>query len=215
MEKKDVLAAITALKKDTKQRKFVQSYDLIIKLKDLDLKKNEEQVDFYAMLAKPRGTKTKVCAFVGPELKDEAIRVCDKVILQTEFAQYDKKKAKQLAGQFDYFIAQANLMGAVATTFGKILGPRNKMPNPKAGCVVPPKGSLEPLYNKLQQLLRVSAKVQPQVQCRIGKESCPDDDVAENILAVHNQLLSHLPGGENNVQRIYLKLTMGKPLKVF
>lgn len=215
MEKKDVLTAIAALKKDNKQRKFVQSYDLIIKLKDLDLKKTEQQVDFYALLAKPRGVKTTVCAFVGPELKDEATRVCDKVVLQSEFNQYDKKKAKQLAGQFDYFIAQANLMGAVATTFGKILGPRNKMPNPKAGCVVPPKGSLEQLYNKLQQTLRVSAKVQPQVQCRVGKENCSDDDIAENILAVHNQLVSHLPNAENNIQRISLKLTMGKLLKVF
>ena len=58
-------------------------------------------------------------------------------------------KIKKLAGEYDFFVAQANIMPQVATVFGKVLGPRGKMPNPKAGCVVPPKSQLGPLKERL------------------------------------------------------------------
>ena len=149
-------------------------------------------------------------------MKEEATKICDKVILQQEFAGYaaDKKKTKKLAQEYDFFIAQANIMGQIAGTFGKIFGPRGKMPNPKAGCVVPPKATLKPLYDKLQKTVKVSAKTQPQVQCRIGNEEEPEQQLAENIEAVYNQLVQHLPGHETNVKTTYLKLTMSKPMKV-
>ncbi|MBI5073344.1 hypothetical protein HZA99_06005, partial [Candidatus Woesearchaeota archaeon] len=153
---------------------------------------------------------------IGPELKEEAEKVCDKVILQQEFAGYatDKKKAKKLAQEYDYFIAQANIMAQIAGAFGKIFGPRGKMPNPKAGCVVPPKGTLKPLYDKLQKTIKVSAKTQPQVQCRIANEEDNEADVVENVEFLLNQIVQHLPQHETNMKAAYLKLTMSKPVKI-
>ena len=214
MEKTTILKALGELKKQNKARKFKQTYDLIFSFKGLDLKKNDQHVDFYMQLPKPIGKKIKVCALVGPELKDDAENVCDKTLTPQDFAKYDKIKAKKLADDYDYFIAQANIMGAVATAFGKIFGPRGKMPNPKAGCVVPPKGSLGPLYAKLQQTKRIMVKTQLQLQTAVGKEDAADEDIAENVLSIHKQLVGHLPGRENNLKGMYLKLTMTKPVKV-
>jgi large subunit ribosomal protein L1 len=213
MDKAQIVKALGELKKANKERKFKQTYDLIFTLKGLDLKKPDQHVDFYAQMPKPI-RNNKICALVGPELKDDASKTCDFSVAQTDFEGYDKKKAKKLAESYDYFIAQANIMGLVAKNFGKIFGPRGKMPNPKAGCVVPPKGSLANLYKKLQQTQRIMAKTQPQIQCSVGKEGSADEDVAENVISLYNQLVNHLVGRENNIKNIYLKLTMGKPVKV-
>ncbi|MDP2749983.1 MAG: 50S ribosomal protein L1 [Nanoarchaeota archaeon] len=215
MEKEEIKKAIDELKQKSKKRNFSQTYDMIINLKDLDFKKPEQQVDFFLQLNHGLGRKVKVCAFVGPESKENAEAACDKVILEDDFLQYkDKKLVKKLANEFDFFIAQANLMAKVAATFGRVLGTRGKMPNPKAGCVFPPKGNLKPLYEKLQKTIKLSAKKDPIIHCKIGKEDMPDEEIIDNIILVYNQVIHHLPKEKNNMKSVYIKLTMSEPLKI-
>jgi len=215
MDKKSVLEAIEKLKKDSSQRKFKQSIDLIIALKDLDFKKPEQQVEFFLAMPNTTGKKTRVCALVGAELIDEAKKVFDLAIIQDDFAKYDKKQAKKIASQFEFFIAQANIMTKVAAAFGRYLGVRGKMPNPKAGCVVPPKGSnLSALYERLQKTLKISAKKVPLIQLRAGTEEMPAEKVADNIMFIYDQLIHHLPSEKHNIKAAYIKLTMSKPVKI-
>ncbi|ENO12050.1 ribosomal protein L1 [Thermoplasmatales archaeon SCGC AB-539-C06] len=105
-------------------------------------------------------------------------------------------------------------MPKVAASFGKILGPKGKMPNPKAGCVVPPNANLKVLYERLQKLIKLSAKVMPMMQCIVGKEDSKDEEVADNIFTIYDSLVHHLPGGKNNIKNVLLKLTMSKPIKL-
>jgi len=216
MDKKTVLEAVKKLREESKKRNFAQSVDIIVNLKDLDLKKNEEQVDFFATLHHPSGKKRKICALVGPELVDEAKKVCDKTVTADEFDIYakDKKMTKRLASEHDFFIAQANIMPKIAAAFGKVFGPKGKMPNPKAGCVVPPKAALKPLYDKLQNTLRVAAKTAPLIQCLVGKETLKDEEIADNIIDVYSQIEGKLPKGKNNIKSVYIKLTMGVPIRL-
>lgn len=215
MQKENVQKAFQQLKEQTKKRTFVQTFDLIINLQNLDVKKPEEHVDFFLQLPHGLGRKIKTCAFVGPELKDEAEKNCDKVILIEEVAQYDKKKAKKLAEEYDYFIAQANLMAKVASSLGKILGPRGKMPNPKAGCVVPPKVTLKPLCERLQKTVRLQTKDKLVVYASLGKEDQAENELLENTMAVYTQLVNVVPSHENNIREVLIKYTMSKPVKVY
>ncbi len=216
MDKNSFEEAVKGLKADSKKRNFTQRIDLIVNLKNLNLKKPEDQVDFYAQLPHNTGKKRKVCALVGPELSEEA-KVCDEMIQAHEFEKYqqDKKALKSLAERMDLFVAQANIMPKVAQVFGRVLGPRGKMPNPKAGCVVPPKGSLQPVYDRLQNMQRVFAKTQPLVQVPVGSEEMDDDKIAENAAYVYDQLLHHLTLEKNNIRSIYLKMTMSSPKKIY
>jgi large subunit ribosomal protein L1 len=215
MDKKQIKDALQKLRTEAKERKFTQTVELIVNLKDLNIKNPDEQVEFYANLPKAFGKK-KICAIVAGELFDEAKKVCDFVITQGELDKYkaDKKAAKKLADEYDYFVAQANIMAQIAGTFGRVFGPRGKMPNPKAGCVVPPKAALQPLYDRLQNTEKVAAKKFPVIQLTAGKLDMSDDDIADNVLYLYDQVEHHLPKEKHNVRSVILKLTMGKPLRL-
>jgi large subunit ribosomal protein L1 len=215
MDLQSVMQTLKAAREQSKERKFSQRVDFIVALKDLNLKNPDEQVEFFVALPYSPGKKRKVCALVGPEMVEKAKETFDKVITQPEFAEYkDKKAQKKLAAEFDYFIAQADIMPKVAAAFGRALGPRGKMPNPKAGCIVPPKAPVQPLYERLQKMVKVAAKKQLGVQMTVGIWTMEDKQIAENIMTLYDQIIHHLPGEQNNIKAAYLKFTMGTPLKL-
>ena len=215
MDEKLLKSAVSELKKE-KKRNFKQTVDLIIKLKNLNLKKPEHQVEFFLELPKAKGKKTKVCALVGAELSDQAKKVMDAVVTQSEFEKYikDKRLVKKLSEENDFFVAQANIMPKVAAAFGRVLGPKGKMPNPKAGCIVAPNANLQTLHDNLQKTVKISGKKSPLIQTIIGNEESSEQDIIENSKFVFNNLVHHLPIGINNIKSAYVKYTMTKPIKV-
>ncbi|MBR9691513.1 50S ribosomal protein L1 [Candidatus Woesearchaeota archaeon] len=215
MDKETVKKSIEELKKSNK-RNFKQTFDLIIVLKSLNLKKPEDQIEFYHQMHYSVGKQIKICALVGPELAGQAKELFDTTIHIDDFPKYakDKKLLKKAGAEHDFFVAQATIMPQVATTFGKILGPKGKMPNPKAGCVVPPNANLKPLVEKLKKTVRIAAKTIPMIQLAVGKEDSKEEEVIDNILTTYNDLVHRLPGGKNNIKRVLLKLTMSKPVKL-
>ncbi|MFH1591301.1 MAG: 50S ribosomal protein L1 [archaeon] len=217
MNQETIITAIKKAKESSKKRNFRQTIELIVNLKGLDMKKNQNLVDFFTVLHYSKGKKTQVCALVGPELQDSAKESCDLVIMQSDFEKVASNKAelKTIAATYDYFVAQANIMPKVATAFGKVLGPKGKMPNPKAGCVVPPKTNLKPLAEKLGKTVRINTKGgNAVIQVPIGNEEMDEKEVADNCKTVFDQIVHHLPGELNNIKSALVKLTMGVPIKV-
>lgn len=215
MDKNSVQKTITELREKSKKRNFSQAFDFVMTLKDINLKNTDEQVDFFVQIPFNLGKKMKVAALAGPELAEKAKKLCDLVVLQDEFNKYkDKKLAKKLATEYDFFISQAEIMPKVAAAFGRALGPRGKMPNPKLGSIVPGKAQLEPLMEKLQKTVRISAKKSPMIQVKVGTESMKDEEIIENIMTIHNQIVNHLPKEAGNVKQSMLKLTMSAPIKI-
>ena len=215
MDKNQVTQTLKKVKENSKKRNFTQSYDLIINLRDIDIKKAEQAVNFFTTLHYSKGKKAKICALVGPELLPQAKEICDLAISVDDFSKYqDKKEAKRLAMQYDFFIAQATIMPKVATAFGRVFGPKGKMPNPKVGCVVPPNANLKPLYEKLQKTARLQTKNDAIIQTMVGNEGMKDEEITDNIMTVYDALIHHLPSGKNNIKNALLKLTMGKAFAI-
>lgn len=217
MNKDEILSAIKLVKDNSKKRNFTQTFDLVINLKSFDIKK--DTIDQHIIFPFNTGKKVKICAFVGKELLTQAKVIFDKVIFDEEFPKWanDKKAIKKLISDYDYFLAQANLMGQVATIFGKVLGPKGKMPDPKANCVIPPKMSsndLKKLYSNLQKTMKITTKSEPSVKCIVGNENMDDKEICENILTVYNFVLHLLPLEKNNVASILIKLTMSPVIKI-
>ena len=214
MEHKELVESVKELRATAVKKKFVQSVDLIINLKELNLKKETDKVNSFIALPHNTGKRIKIAALVGEELSTKAKATCDAIILDEEFKSIDKKKIKKLARDMDYFIAQANIMPLVAGKFGKILGPRNKMPNPKAGGVIAPTAELKPVVERLQKTVKVETKNEPTIKIRVGIETSKDEELIENIQSAYASLLALLPQEKNNIKSVIIKTTMGKPIYV-
>jgi len=140
----------------------------------------------------------------------------DRVIVNDDFSVIadDKKALKKLAREYDYFVAQANLMAEVGIKFGKALAPLGKMPNPKAGCIVPPTAELAPLAEKLQNTIRLTTKDQLSIKAIAGAEEMSNEDIAENILTIFNAVTHALPDEKANFKSMFIKFTMSQPVEV-
>lgn len=215
MDKNKILEALKQLREKSEKKNFAQKVDLILNLKSINLKNPEENVDLFVNLHHPPGKKIKICALVGKELEDQA-KIFDKVINKIDFIKYhdNKKEMKKLAKDYDYFVAQANLMTDVAKIFGKILGPRNKMPNPKSGAVVTPTSNLNELKLKLEKTVRLKTKNEAILKTYVGNENMKDEELYDNIITIYDSVVKLLPQGEGNIKNMILKLTMSNPIKV-
>lgn len=197
--------ALDALRK-TEKRNFEQGVDLVINLKDIDVKKDNISV----IAALPHRVRDKkVCAFLTT--KSELVAS----VTQPEFAKYkDKKELKRLVKEYDFFIATAKLMPVVATTFGKVLGPTGKMPSPQLGVLMQEDdAALKALLARIQTAIKIKVK-EPSVKLSVGNERMSDEAIIANAEAVYRALVAALPVKKDNVKSVMLKLTMSAPLKV-
>ena len=121
----------------------------------------------------------------------------------------DKKAARKLAQDYDFFIAEAPLMPLVGRALGSFLGPRGKMPTP-----VPPTAPIEQIVSGHRKMVRVRMREQPVLQCRVGTENMSDDKLVENIQAVFSRIEQKLERGVKNIGEILVKTTMSKPVKI-
>lgn len=217
MEKTQLLHVLKEIREKSPKRQFSQTVDLIFNLQGLDLKKPDQKVDFYINLPHNRGKKTRACALLDVTLANQAKGLFDQVISKEEFPKWagKKKEQKKLAESCDYFVAQVDLMSQIAQTFGKVLGPKGKMPNPKAGCVFPTTiPNLQPIKDKLVNLARLQTKGELSIKVSVGMDTMSDTDITDNILAIYQTLLTKLPQEENNVKNVGVKFTMGPLFKI-
>lgn len=200
----EIKQALAELRKG-KKRKFVQTVDLIMNLKNFDVRK--EALNNFVTI--PHPSEKKIGAFLTKKSK-----LVDTIIID-DFSRYkEAKDIKKLAKKYDAFIAVAPLMGKIATTFGRVFGPMNRMPSPQAGII--PQESDEmiiAMMAKMKKSIRVKNK-EMAIKLPIGKEDMNDEDLAENITAVINGLEKLLPRGRDNIKEVLIKFTMTKPVVV-
>ena len=126
---------IDAIKKAVEsapERKFPETVEVAINLKDVDLSVAKNRLDEEVVLPKGRGKPIKVCVFASGDLAFRAQSLADLVITpdQMEDLAGNKKKARELAEEYDFFIAEAPLMPVIGKRLGQVLGPRGRMPRP-------------------------------------------------------------------------------------
>ncbi len=203
MDKENIIKALEELRKE--KRKFSQTVDLIINLRNFDVKK--QSINLFVNLPHKIREK-KVCAFLT-----EKSDIIDTITKQ-DFDKYKGKELKKLAKKYDFFISIASLMPFVATSFGKVLGPLGKMPSPQLGMLMKEdEKEIKTVLEKINTSLKVKSK-EPSLKVAIGKEDMKDEEIAENVLAVYNLMLNALPRKKENLKSILIKFTMTKPKRV-
>jgi large subunit ribosomal protein L1 len=201
---------LTAVKKaleERPQRKFVETVEIAINLKDVDLAVPSNRIDEEVQLPHGRGKAIKVGVFASGELAVRAKPVADVVIAPEEIEKIagDKRRAKRLANQTDFFLSEAPLMPTIGRRLGVVLGPRGKMPKPIA-----PGADPKPIVETMRTTVRVRSRDKPTFHAPIGSTSMTAEQIAENAEAVIKRITTRLARGKLNIHSVYVKTTMGK-----
>jgi large subunit ribosomal protein L1 len=192
-------------------RKFTQTVDLAIMLKNVDLSVPKNRIEEDIILPKGRGKPAKVGVFAQGDGASKAKKVADVVIQPDEFEklQKDKRAFKKTVNNMTYFLAEAPLMANIGKTLGVVLGPRGKMPRP-----LPPGSDPAGPISNLRNTVKVRSKDKKVFHCIVGTESMNAEDLADNIEAVLKRVEAKLEHGRMNVHSVYVKTTMGPSVKV-
>jgi len=210
--KQEILEAVKKAKEESKPRNFTQSVDVVITIKDLDVKKPENRIDEEVLLPNGRGKDVKIAFIADGELALLAKNAgADMVINKGELEEMgkDRKEAKKIANRHDFFVAQADMMPLVGRFLGPVLGPRKKMPKPVPATIKP-----EPIMERLKSTVKVRIKDQPVIQALVGTQDMDDELIAANIEAVLGVLDQKLEKGRNQIKSMYVKTTMGPVTRV-
>jgi len=115
---------------------------------------------------------------------------------------------------FDAVVATPDMMAAIGSKLGRVLGPRGLLPNPKAGTVGPDIGGIVRAL-KAGQIEFRSDKTGV-VHAPIGKASFGAEQLAENFAALRSAVEAAKPESAKGqyLRTIYLTSTMGPSVRV-
>ncbi len=209
--RENIVEAVKQALENSKERKFVESVDLAINLKDVDLSIPKNRINEEVILPHGRGKEIKVAVFASGEAALKAKECADLVIPPEEIDKLaeDKRRARKLANQYDFFLAEAPLMGRIGKSLGVILGPRGKMPKP-----VPPGGNPCPMVERLKHTVRMRSRDKRTFHVPVGTKEMDPEKIADNIQEVIKRLESKLERGLQNIESVYVKTTMGPAVRI-
>lgn len=189
------------------KRGFSQTYDLVINISNLDLKKPENRIRDKIKL--PYKIKDRKVCFIVDSLVTKAKETGKKVLTKNEI-DFDKKEGKKIASEYDFFVVEATIMPLVAKTLGKYIGPRNKALIP----VPPVAKNLSNITGNLEKTISVNLVKNPVIQVPLGTEKLKDEEIIENFNVAYDKLKESIEGKGGLIKSVYLKLTMSKPVKL-
>jgi large subunit ribosomal protein L1 len=101
------------------------------------------------------------------------------------------------------------MMPLVGKILGPVLGPRGKMPMP-----VPPSADVNAILAKNRNTIVIRMRTQPVIQVSFGTEQMSDEDLVENVQAILRVLDTKLKRGLKNIKFMFIKTSMGEPVKI-
>jgi len=206
-----LIDVIKKLQTESKQRNFLESVELAINLKDIDLSNPKNRIQEEIILPNGRGKPVKIGIFGSSEMAVKAKGIADVIVRPEEIEDLasNKVKARKFAAAGDFFLAEAPLMPTIGKRLGVVLGPRGKMPKP-----IPPGSDPKPQIEKLRSSVAVRSRDRKTFHMAIGTKDMPPEKLAENLDAILKRLISKLERGKMNIQSAYIKTTMGPSFKV-
>ncbi|HEY7733675.1 MAG TPA: 50S ribosomal protein L1 [Nitrososphaera sp.] len=206
-----ILELVKKAREGSTKRKFTQSAELTLVLKDIDVKKGFNLNEVVALPHKPSKQPT-ICVIASGDMGTKARKAgVEKVMDPQELDRLgtNKREARKLVRAHDFFLSDTGQMATVGRSLGQFLGPKGKMPTP-----LPFGAPVETIANRFRNSVRVKAKNQLNLSARIGDEKMEDGQLAENAGAIISAIEKKLPQGDKNIRNAMVKFTMGKAAKL-
>ena len=207
-----VAEAIAELRQKMKQRKFTETIELQIGLKDYDPQKDKRFVGTVRLPNNPR-PNLKICIIADEKHKDEVLKYkVDVDVVDLEYLKKfnkEKKLVKNWAKKYSLLLASDTVLKKVPVVVGPILNRINMFPQ-----VV---SHNEALLTKVEDV-RSSVKFQlKKVTClasAVGNATMTDEELRTNIMMSLNFLVSLLKKGWHNLKSVNIKSTMSTAIKL-
>ncbi len=202
------LQQAAALVKDITTTKFDASVDLNVRL-GVDPRKANQMVRGIATLPHGTGKTVRVLALVTPDKEEEAKAA------GADYVGLDDYIAKIEGGwtDIDIIITMPSVMAKVGK-LGRVLGPRNLMPNPKSGTVTTEVGKAVTDVKGGKSDFKVDKT--GIIHTSIGKASFPADKIYENALEVIQTISKLKPSAAKGTyfKSIYMSSTMSPGIEI-
>lgn len=202
------LSEASKIIKDITYTKFDASVDLSIRL-GVDPRKANQMVRGVVTLPHGTGKTKKVLVLCTPDKEAEAKEAGADFVGLDDYIQ----KIEQGWTDVDVIITMPSVMGKVGK-LGKVLGPRNLMPNPKTGTVTLEVGKAV----KEVKAGKIDFKVDKQgsIHASIGKVSFDAKKLEDNAHELLNTIIKLKPSAAKGtyMKSVYLSSTMSPSVQI-
>ncbi|KAJ5079138.1 60S ribosomal protein L10A [Anaeramoeba ignava] len=194
-----------------KKRKFTETFELQITLKNYDIQKDKRFSEFVKLphIIKP---KMKICV-IGDETHCEEAKNLSIPFVDigtiSSFSGNDKL-AKQWSKRYDGFLASDKLLKKVTRTVGSLLNKLGKFPK-----IITHEDSLEDKILEMKQTIHFQLKKALNLNTAIGTTELSKQELKENIVSALDFLVSLLKKRWQNIDKVYLKSTMSPSFQLF
>lgn len=201
-------AEAVALAKKTSTTKFDSSIEACFNL-NIDPRQADQNIRGAMVLPNGTGRSQKVLVIADGAKAEEAKAAGADFVGADDML--DQIKNGWLG--FDVIVATPNMMGKLGR-FGKLLGPKGLMPNPKTGTVT--MNIAQAVEEIKKGKVEYRTDKDGNVNVMIGKASFTDEALAENFKALYDQIAKVRPASVkgNYMNSVTVASTMGPGVKV-
>merc|ERR1712093_93050 len=207
---KDTIKKIKAASAE-KKRKFVETIELQIVLKNYDTQKDKRFAGSIKLPNIPRPRMT--CCVLGDAKHVEQAKAAGIPCMDVEALKAlnkDKKKVKKLASKYSFFLASQPIMKQIPRLLGPTMHKLGKFPTLIE--------RTEDMMDKIQGI-KSTVKFQLKKVLTLGV-ACAHVEMTEqqiyaNIQITVNFLISLLKKNWQNIKTLHIKSTMGKPHRIY
>merc|ERR1712177_88882 len=194
-----------------KKRKFLESVDLQIGLKNYDPQKDKRFSGTVKLRHVPR-RKFKVCLLGDQAHIDEAKEKNIPAMSGDDLKKLnkDKKKVKRLAKSYDAFLCSDTLIKQIPRLLGPGLNKAGKFPT-----MITHSDDLDSKVLDLKATIKFQMKKVLCLSVAVGHVGMAEDDLVQNVHLAMNFLVSLLKKHWQNVKSLHIKSSMGKPQRLY
>ncbi|XP_035202711.1 60S ribosomal protein L10a [Oxyura jamaicensis] len=195
----------------TKKRKFVETVELQISLKNYDPQKDKRFSGTVRLKSTPR-PKFSVCLLGDQQHCDEAkaVDIPHMDIEALKKLNKNKKLVKKLAKKYDAFLASESLIKQIPRILGPGLNKAGKFPS-----LLTHNENLVAKVDEVKSTIKFQMKKVLCLAVAVGHVKMTEDELVYNIHLAINFLVSLLKKNWQNVRALYIKSTMGKPQRLY
>merc|ERR1712193_293007 len=194
-----------------KNRKFTESVELQIMLKNYDPQKDKR---FSGTVKLPNTARPKftVCVLGNQAHIDEATKfnIPHMSVEDLKKLNKDKKLVKKLAKKYDAFLASDALIRQIPRLLGPGLNKAGKFPT-----ILGASDDMNAKIGEMQQTIKFQMKKVLCLAVAVGTVEMGADELAQNIYLAMNFLVSLLKKHWQNVRSLTIKSTMGMPQRLY